>query len=59
MRTGRPRQFEITLSEAERAQLEALANSRAVAPWPGAAREDGAAVGRRGDEYDDRLSRLG
>lgn len=30
MRTGRPRQFEITLSETERAQLEALANSRAL-----------------------------
>jgi len=30
MRTGRPRRFEITLSEIERAQLVALANSRAL-----------------------------
>jgi len=31
MRTGRPRRFEISLSEHERAQLEALAHSRALA----------------------------
>ena len=31
MRTGRPRKFDVTLSETEQAQLTALANSRALA----------------------------